>query len=86
MANSIVCGVDWSEGARQALRFARRLGDRLGLRIVLVHAVPAPALVSSRPGVHGAAAYDASANDGVLRAGTHSLEDLAASEGLDSNH
>jgi nucleotide-binding universal stress UspA family protein len=84
MMSSIVCGVDASQGAKEALRFARELCDRLGLHLVLAHAVPAPAAIPSRAGIQGAARYTAFASDGALRAGTHLLEELAASEGLDN--
>lgn len=34
---SLVCGVDNSRGAREAVRVAAKLSDRLGLRLLLVH-------------------------------------------------
>jgi nucleotide-binding universal stress UspA family protein len=38
---TIVCGIDPSPGAREALRVAERLRRRLGLRVVAVHVVDA---------------------------------------------
>lgn len=40
MTRSLVCGVDHSPHARRVAAFAAGLADRLGLRIVVVHAVP----------------------------------------------
>jgi nucleotide-binding universal stress UspA family protein len=42
MSPTIVCGIDASAGAHAALEVAATLARRLGLRLVLVHAVPAP--------------------------------------------
>lgn len=42
MIPSIVCGIDASTHAEAALRVASALADRLRLRLVLIHAVPAP--------------------------------------------
>lgn len=42
MTSSIVCGIDASAHARAALEVAAALAERLKLRLVLVHAVPAP--------------------------------------------
>jgi nucleotide-binding universal stress UspA family protein len=42
VTRSIVCGVDHSPVARGAAQFAVALARRLGLRVVLVHAVPVP--------------------------------------------
>jgi nucleotide-binding universal stress UspA family protein len=49
---TIVCGVDASEGAREVLRVAAELGGRLGARLVLVHVAPDTAIpgTSSVPG------------------------------------
>jgi nucleotide-binding universal stress UspA family protein len=44
MSGSIVCGVGGSESARHAVRLARSLSSKLGLRLVFVRAV--------RPGSH----------------------------------
>jgi nucleotide-binding universal stress UspA family protein len=48
---SVVCGVDQSAHARAVAAFAADLAERLGLRLVFVHAVPviAPAAVPSWP-------------------------------------
>ena len=40
MAGRIVCGVDDSDGARNAARVADRLAQQLGARLVLVHGTP----------------------------------------------
>jgi nucleotide-binding universal stress UspA family protein len=42
MSPSIVCGIDGSRAAQAALEVASALAPRLGLRLVVVHAVPAP--------------------------------------------
>ncbi len=42
MAGSIVCAVDDSPVANDVIRLAAELRDRLGLRLVMAHAVPAP--------------------------------------------
>lgn len=47
---SIVCGLDGSVASREALQVAHRLGERLGLRLVLVHVLPVP-LVAAYPQV-----------------------------------
>jgi nucleotide-binding universal stress UspA family protein len=49
---TIVCGVDGSPGAGEAVRVAARLSKALGLRLVLAHVAP------SRDGLHGIAAQD----------------------------
>jgi nucleotide-binding universal stress UspA family protein len=43
MTSSIVCGIDESAGPEAALRVASALAERMGLRLVVVHAVPIPA-------------------------------------------
>lgn len=83
MPSSIVCGVDQSEGAKQALRLAAQLRDRLGLQLVLAHATPVPVPIPARAGIHGAAAYEPYAHETAQGAGINFLEDLIASEGLD---
>jgi nucleotide-binding universal stress UspA family protein len=49
---TIVCGLDASEGAREVLRVAGELGERLTARLVLVHVAPDAAIpgTSSVPG------------------------------------
>jgi len=49
---TIVCGVDGSPGAGEAVRVAARLSKALGLRLVLAHVAP------SRHGLHGIAAQE----------------------------
>jgi nucleotide-binding universal stress UspA family protein len=41
MTPSVVCGVDHSSHARTAAAFAAHFAERLGLRLILVHALPA---------------------------------------------
>lgn len=48
----LICCLDDSEGARQALRVAREWGPRLGLELVLVHFEPP----TEMPGVSAAPA------------------------------
>ena len=50
MAASIVCGVDDSDGARKAARVADDLAQKLGARLILVHAAPvAPGMMYGVP-------------------------------------
>ena len=50
MAECIVCGVDDSDGARNAARVADRLAQQLGARLVLVHGTPiAPSVMYGVP-------------------------------------
>ena len=39
IGGTILCGVDGSRGARDALQLARALSERLGLRLVVAHVV-----------------------------------------------
>lgn len=80
MPSSIVCGVDHSDPARQALRFADQLCERLGLQLILAHATSAPMPISSR--AYGAATYEPNGYQAALDAGASFLEELAASEEL----
>jgi nucleotide-binding universal stress UspA family protein len=48
---TIVCGIDRSPGAQEALRIAERLRRRLGLRVVAVHVVDAFARRSPENGI-----------------------------------
>jgi nucleotide-binding universal stress UspA family protein len=52
MAATVLCGVDWRDESRIAVRVARRLSERLGARLVLVHVAPTPIIptVSVIPG------------------------------------
>ena len=84
MPSSIVCGVDQSEAANQALRLADHLRDRLGLQLVLAHAARVPAPISSPAGIDGAAAYDPAAYERAVRAGRDFLEQVAVSNRLDN--
>jgi nucleotide-binding universal stress UspA family protein len=45
MSRSIVCGVDDSSGARDAVRVAAWFADRLGLRLIVAHVAQLPAAV-----------------------------------------
>jgi len=82
--SAIVCGVDGSVGSREALQVARRLGRRLGLRVVLVHVRPVP-LVAAFPQV----AYEAEARGLRLqrdgKAGRQLLRRAARKAGLDAD-
>lgn len=72
----IVCGVDDSLVAGEALRTAGRLAERLGLRVVAAHAV-APVPVRTRPwGPPAAGGGD------ELAAGEALLEQVCADSGL----
>ncbi len=54
MDGCIICGVDDSGAAREAARVATALSERLGTRLVLVHAAELPLLggISARPEVY----------------------------------
>lgn len=52
MAGVLVCGLDDSEHAPEVLRVAARLGERLGLGLLLLHVAHAP----TTPGVSAARA------------------------------
>lgn len=73
--SSIVCGVDHSPGSRAAARFAAALTDRLGARLVLVHAV-APPIPQSELGM-AARRTDWEVIDELRRAGSELLEEVA---------
>jgi nucleotide-binding universal stress UspA family protein len=50
LQRSVVCGVDGSDGARAALRVARRLAGELGHRLVVAHVVqPQPTATGFGP-------------------------------------
>jgi nucleotide-binding universal stress UspA family protein len=52
---SLVCGVDGSPHAVAAARLAGELGRRMGLRVLVVHALPDLKSVASYPGARGTA-------------------------------
>lgn len=77
MHGSIVCGVDGSDGARVALRVAARLGDELGLRLLVAHIVqPSPAASGIGPTARQLASLPLDA----LRAGGEALVDRILDE------
>jgi nucleotide-binding universal stress UspA family protein len=47
MSGMVLCGVNWHEESRLAVRAARELSHRLGARLVLAHVAPTPVM----PGV-----------------------------------
>jgi nucleotide-binding universal stress UspA family protein len=73
-AQSIVCGVDPSPGARSAARFAGLLAERLSLSLVLVYAVSPP--VSQRELGLPAPGADWQVLEELRRAGADLLEEL----------
>jgi nucleotide-binding universal stress UspA family protein len=77
----LVCGVDDSSAARQAARVARRLAEGLGVKVVLVHAVPSIA----PPGTSGVPLGPAELADFEHRAGEEFLASLAFEEGFGSS-
>lgn len=82
MNPSVVCGVDHSANARTLAAFAADLAERLGLRLVLVHAVPvtAPAVVPSWP---VRIPHDAiQARDAARDAGARLLTDVIDAAGV----
>jgi nucleotide-binding universal stress UspA family protein len=76
----IVCGVDHSPGARTAAAAASGLAERLGSRLLLVHAVPLP-LPSRELGVAPPTSFVAV--DQMREAGVTLLEEVAAELGGD---
>jgi nucleotide-binding universal stress UspA family protein len=83
--NTIVCGVDGSADSEAALRVAAELGERLGLRVVLVNVVdPLPAPYAAL-GVSGGVTADAFVDDrdARRRSATALLAASAAAAGLD---
>jgi nucleotide-binding universal stress UspA family protein len=68
---SIVCGIDESPGAAEALRVARGLSDRLNLRLVLAHVADG----------FGAMGGDSLTTSQARRGGDRLLERLAAGDG-----
>jgi nucleotide-binding universal stress UspA family protein len=71
---TILCAVDDSPGAGEAIRTASRLSDELGLRLVLAHVAAGYRLPDGAAGVTGV-----QARQGAERL----LERVAAQEGLD---
>ncbi len=78
MSATIVCGVDHSPGARTAAAIASGLAGRLGLRLLLVHAVPLP-LPARELGVAPPTSFVAV--DQMREAGATLLEEVAAELG-----
>jgi nucleotide-binding universal stress UspA family protein len=72
--SSIVCGLDGSSASCEALQVAHRLGERLGLRLVLAHVLPLP-IIAAAPQVAFAADPRDLEIDG--RAGRELLEQAA---------
>lgn len=85
---TILCGVDGSRGARDALQVAQALSERLDLRLVVVHVANrkahAPAAddvlgeVTSRAQLHGPLEQRITSGDRATR-----LAEIAAEEGAD---
>jgi nucleotide-binding universal stress UspA family protein len=83
---AIVCGVDGSEESLGAVRLARRLGETLRLRVILVHVtrVPPPAVIVPAPLAPPAPAIEEDATEDVdLEPARRLLERVAVQEGLD---
>jgi nucleotide-binding universal stress UspA family protein len=74
-ADSIVCGVDHSSGARAAARFAAGLADRLARRLVVVYVVQPP-IPQSELGM-AARTDDYVVIEGLRNAGESLLEEVA---------
>jgi nucleotide-binding universal stress UspA family protein len=77
---AIVCGVDESGASREALQVAQRLGERLGLRLVLAHVLPLPLVVAYPEIGYASDPYDLE-TDG--RVGHELLEKAAKAAHLD---
>jgi nucleotide-binding universal stress UspA family protein len=76
----ILCCVDDSDGARNALSVARMLATRLELELVLAHVEPP----TEAPGVSAAAAGQQRLQEAELRDADAFLDRLAQESGLDS--
>lgn len=85
MSASIVCGVDGSADAQDALRIARSLAERLQLRLVVAH-VAEPAYVPSAAAAPfgGMAGHDAVSEEVRLQeeAAERLLEEVVAAAGM----
>ncbi|MDQ3874840.1 MAG: universal stress protein [Actinomycetota bacterium] len=62
---SMICGVDDSDAAREAVRVARDLSDRLGRRLILVHVFPADAPPGTSAVPHAGVELHASERQGA---------------------
>jgi nucleotide-binding universal stress UspA family protein len=78
MAATVLCGVDWRDESRIAVRVAGQLSERLGSRLVLVHVAPTPIMptVSVVPGGQAELAVREQRDAEEL------LAEVATSEGL----
>lgn len=76
MSRSIVCGIDHSLAARDAVRVAAQFAERFGIRLIMAHVVPIPV----------ASGYDILGQDGTFETGeevAHGLlRRVATEEGL----
>jgi nucleotide-binding universal stress UspA family protein len=83
--NSIVCGVDGSRDSGVALRVASELAERLGLRLVLVHAVDPVSVPYVAAGAWGGPTGRMLGEDRTerRRAATALLEQAASAAGIE---
>jgi nucleotide-binding universal stress UspA family protein len=77
MRGPIICGIDFSEDSRRALRWADAWADRCGARLIVVHAIE-PLLASA-----AAVTYGADTLPGTLEP---DLRDFVASTGVTRAH
>jgi nucleotide-binding universal stress UspA family protein len=78
VADALVCCVDDSEHAPEVVRVAARLGERLGLRLVLLHVARAP----TAPGVSTARAGQERLVESERARATELLEEVARTAAL----
>lgn len=75
---TIICCVDDSDGARRALHVARRLAERLGLELLLLHVEPP----THAPGVSAAPAGQRRLHEAEARDAEELLARIGQDEGL----
>ena len=83
MTTSVVCGVDNSIGSRVALRFARRLAERLDLGLVLLHVSDARPARDDPLGAYAPLPASSEESRRLVEDGHALAAQLAADEGLE---
>ena len=81
---SIVCGTDGSDHALAATRLAGRLAERLGYRLIVVHALPDLKAVASYPGARSTSPPLSGQPDARRRLAEEILDRAAAAAAVDA--
>ena len=81
---SIVCGTDGSEHALAATRLAGRLAERLGYRLIVVHALPDLKAAASYPGARSTSPPLSGQPDARRRLAEEILDRAAAAAVVDA--